>query len=88
MLPKNMVLYTIMEPCNKRLSGNKPCVKRIPRLRDSIKAVYIGIKKPEFIAQDVLVTGSKRLQNAGIQVSFVEVIEDRTLEVSLAGDEK
>ena len=46
-LPKNTVLYTTMEPCNKRLSGNKPCVDRILGLKGSIKAVYIGIKKPE-----------------------------------------
>jgi len=88
-LPKNTVLYTTMEPCNKRLSGNKPCVDRILRLSGSIKVVYIGIKEPEnFIDQSVLIVGRKRLQDAGIEVTFVEGMEDRILEVSTAGHEK
>lgn len=88
-LPKNTVLYTTMEPCNKRLSGNKPCVDRILGLSGSIKAVYIGIKEPEnFIDQSVLVVGRKRLQDAGVEVIFVDGMEDRILEVALAQHEK
>jgi pyrimidine deaminase RibD-like protein len=85
-LPENTVLYTTMEPCNKRLSGNRPCVDRILRLKASIKVVYIGIKEPEkFIDQSVLVVGRKRLEDAGIEVTFVEGMEDRILAVSTAG---
>jgi pyrimidine deaminase RibD-like protein len=85
-LPKNTVLYTTMEPCNKRLSGNKPCVDRILRLKDCIKTVYIGIKEPEnFIDQSILVAGRKRLVDAGVDVIFIEGMEDRILEVSMAG---
>ena len=51
-LPRNTVLYTTMEPCNKRLSGNKTCVERILRLNGAIEAVYVGIREPEkFIAK-------------------------------------
>lgn len=75
-----------MEPCNKRLSGNKPCVDRILGLRDSIKAVYVGIKEPEtFIEQGVLVAGRKRLEDAGIVVLFVGGMEEEILEVATAG---
>ena len=89
MLPKTTVLYTTMEPCNKRLSGNKSCVDRILGLSGSIKVVYIGVKEPEkFIDQSVLAVGRKRLQEAGVQVVFVEGMEDRILEVSTAGHEK
>jgi pyrimidine deaminase RibD-like protein len=88
-LPTNTILYTTMEPCNKRLSGNKPCVDRILRLKDCIKIVYIGIKEPEtFIDQSVLVVGRKRLQDAGVQVTFVEGMEDRIMEVATAGHVK
>ena len=88
-LPKNTVLYTTMEPCNKRLSGSKPCVDRILGLKDSIKVVYSGVKEPEsFIDQTVLILGRKRLQDAGVQVSFVEGMEDRILAVALAGHPK
>jgi pyrimidine deaminase RibD-like protein len=85
-LPKNTVLYTTMEPCNKKLSGNKPCVNRILRLEDCIKTVYIGIKEPEnFIDQSILVAGRNRLVDAGVDVIFIEGMEDRLLKVSLAG---
>jgi pyrimidine deaminase RibD-like protein len=85
-LPKNTVLYTTMEPCNKRLSGNRTCVERILRLNGAIKVVYVGIKEPEiFIGQNV---GRKRLEDAGVVVTFVGGMQDRILEVSTAGHEK
>jgi pyrimidine deaminase RibD-like protein len=85
-LPQSTILYTTMEPCNKRLSGNKACVDRILGLKDCIKAVYIGIKEPEnFIDQSVLSAGRKRMEDAGIEVIFVEGMEDRIMKVSLAG---
>lgn len=75
-----------MEPCNQRLSGNKLCVDRILRLRKAIKTVYIGLKEPEnFIDQSVLVVGRKRLPDAGIEVRFIEGMEEEILKVSLAG---
>jgi pyrimidine deaminase RibD-like protein len=85
-LPKNTVLYTTIELCNKRLSGNRTCVERILRLNGTIKVVYVGIKEPEtFIDQNV---GRKRLEDAGVAVTFVEGMQDLILEVSTAGYEK
>lgn len=85
-LPKNTVLYTTMEPCNERLSGNTTCVERILRLNGALKIVYVGINEPEtFIGENV---GRKRLENAGVVVMFVEGLQDRILEVSTAGHEK
>lgn len=82
-LPKNTVLYTTMEPCNKRLSGNRTCVERILKLSEMIKAVYVGIKEPEtFIGEN---TGRRRLEDADIIVQFVEGMDHRILEVSTAG---
>jgi len=82
-LPKNTVLYTTMEPCNKRLCGNRTCVERIIRLNGAIKVVYVGIKEPEvFVGEN---TGMKRLEEAGIRVHIVEGLQDRILEVSTAG---
>lgn len=78
-LPKNTVLYTTMEPCSKRsISGNRACVDRILSLKDSIRVVYIGMKhidQPE----DVLVEGRKRMRDAGVEVVFLEGMEDRIL---------
>lgn len=84
-LPKATVLYTTMEPCNKRLSGNRTCVERILRLNGAIKVVYVGIKEPEkFVGENV---GRKRLEDAGVVVTIVEGMQDRILEVSTAGHE-
>lgn len=85
-LPRNTVLYTTMEPCNERLSGNRTCVERILRLNGAIKCVYVGIKEPEkFIGEN---KGRKRLEDAGVVVKIVDGMQDRILEVSTAGHEK
>ena len=82
-LPRNTVLYTTMEPCNRRLSGNRTCVERILRLKGAIKIVYVGIREPEkFIGENL---GMKRLEEAGIEIKVVEGMQDRILEVSTAG---
>ena len=82
-LPKNTILYTTMEPCNKRLSGGRTCVERILRLEGAIKVVYVEIKEPDnFIGEN---TGIKPLQDAGVQVETVEGMKDRILEISLVG---
>ena len=70
MLPKNIVLYMTIEPCNKRLSRNRTYVERILRLKDAIKVVYIGIKEAEvFVGENV---GRKRLEDAGIEIVIVD----------------
>lgn len=85
-LPKNTVLYTTMEPCNERLSGNRTCVERILRLNGSIRAVYVGVVEPEtFIGQNM---GRKRLEDAGIQFTIVDGMQDQILEVATAGHDK
>lgn len=82
-LPPNTLLYTTMEPCNERLSGNRTCVERILTLSDKIKMVYVGIKEPGiFINQN---EGRRRLEDAGIRVELVEGMHDRILEISMAG---
>ncbi|AEO64413.1 uncharacterized protein THITE_123781 [Thermothielavioides terrestris NRRL 8126] len=69
-LPQNTVLYTTMEPCNERLSGNRTCVERILGLGDAIKVVYVGIREPDtFIKRN---EGIKRLEDAGIKVVVLD----------------
>jgi len=82
-LPINTVLYTTVEPCFKRLSGNIPCVQRILNLGKAIKTVYVGVKEPEnFVGEN---TGRKQLEAAGINVILVEGMEKEILEVATAG---
>ncbi|XWW95649.1 hypothetical protein V2A60_003615 [Cordyceps javanica] len=83
-LPPNTVLYTTMEPCNERLSGNTTCATRILRLNGAIKTVYVGIREPgTFIANN---DGQKRLEDAGVNVVYpVEHWRDRITAISTAG---
>lgn len=82
-LPDETVLYTTVEPCFKRLSGNLPCVQRILRLGKAVKIVYVGVKEPEkFVGEN---TGRKQLEDAGVKVVLVEGMEKEILEVATAG---
>jgi pyrimidine deaminase RibD-like protein len=85
-LPEYTVLYTTVEPCFKRLSGNLPCVDRILRLRKAIKIVYVGVKEPEkFVGEN---TGRSQLEDAGIRVVLVQGMENEILEVATAGHQE
>ena len=82
-LPSNLALYTTVEPCSKRLSGNLPCAERVRRLAGSLRTVYVGVTEPEtFVSQN---TGKQLLQDSGISVVAVPGLEATILEVATAG---
>ncbi|PBP27427.1 cytidine deaminase-like protein [Diplocarpon rosae] len=82
-LPEGTALYTTVEPCVKRLSGNLSCVERIIRLGNAIKTVYVGVKEPEkFVGENA---GRKQMEDAGIEVILVHGLEKEILEVATAG---
>ncbi|KAK2599241.1 hypothetical protein N8I77_011011 [Diaporthe amygdali] len=84
-LPQNLALYTTVEPCSHRLSGNIPCAERILHLAGVIKTVYVGVMEPKkFVAEN---TGRDALEKAGIQFIHVEGLEDEILSVAKAGHE-
>jgi len=89
-LPPNSVIYSTMEPCNLRLSGNLPCSDRIIRTRGKdgevrIKKVYIGVTEPEkFVGEN---RGRAKLEENGIQCILVPGLEDRILSVATTGHE-
>ena len=59
-------LYTTMEPCSKRLSGNRSCTSRI--LAAKVAKVVVGVQEPDkFVACE----GTKMLQDKGIVVEYV-----------------
>ncbi|EFQ30296.1 cytidine and deoxycytidylate deaminase zinc-binding region [Colletotrichum graminicola] len=78
-----LVLYTTMEPCSTRLSGNMPCAKRILQLRPLIKAVYVGVQEPEKFVRDN--TGRGALERAGIDFVHIKGLEGEILKVATAG---
>lgn len=82
-LPEGTVLYTTVEPCSERLSGNLPCVQRILRFGKAIGTVYVGVQEPEkFVAEN---TGRKALEEAGINVVPVQGMEAEILAVATGG---
>lgn len=84
-LPRELALYTTVEPCSKRLSGNLPCAERVLRLKGSIRTVYVGVLEP---SKFVVNTGIQALEEAGIQVVHVKGLEEEILQVATAGHEK
>jgi pyrimidine deaminase RibD-like protein len=89
-LPGSTVLYTTMEPCGVRLSGNMPCVDRIIRTRrtkdSGIKSVYHGIKEPDtFVGEN---KGRRKLEDAGIECCHVPGFEDEILRIATAGHQQ
>ncbi|EFY89796.1 hypothetical protein J3458_003423 [Metarhizium acridum] len=82
-LPARTVLYTTMEPCSHRLSGNTTCVERILKLKGVIRSVYVGIRQPSTFVR--CNDGMKRLQEAGIEVRITEDMKEYILNVSMAG---
>lgn len=90
-LPPNTAIYTTMEPCNLRLSGNLPCVDRIIKTKSKdgesvIKKVYLGVKEPEkFVGEN---QGRKKLEERGIECIHVSGLEEEILKVATAGHPK
>lgn len=80
----DVVLFTTMEPCWVRLSGNLPCVQRI--VRAGIKTVVSGVREPEkFVGEN---EGRKVLEEAGVKCIFQPGLEEEILAVATAGHSK
>jgi pyrimidine deaminase RibD-like protein len=87
----NATLYTTLEPCGKRLSGNKPCVQRIidTRKQDSrggIRKVVFGAKEPGTFVQDS--QSCQLLTEAGVEWEYVAGLENEILKVAMEGHEQ
>lgn len=86
-LAPTTVIYTTMEPCNKRSVGNEPCVDRIlgtlQGVNGGIKTVYLGVSEPDtFVGENA---GRSRLEAAGVVCIHVPGLETEILEVAKAG---
>jgi pyrimidine deaminase RibD-like protein len=70
---ESMTIYTTMEPCSKRLSGNLSCADRIVghnRNSDTeIVRVVVGVKEPKDFVSDC--HGCETLQKEHIEVLFM-----------------
>ncbi|KAK9322566.1 cytidine deaminase-like protein [Lipomyces orientalis] len=76
------VIYTTMEPCGERLSGNVPCVDRI--IRSGIfRTVKVGVIEPDTFIKDN--AGKQKLEAAGIRYVHVNGLERECLEAATRG---
>lgn len=74
-VPEGTVIYTTMEPCSERLSGNEPCVQRI--LKSCIKTVFVGVLEPDtFVANN---TGKQLLTEANVEYIHIPGYEEECL---------
>lgn len=89
-LPERAVLYTTMEPCDRRVSGNVPCTDRILSTKSGaaggIKTVYLGVTEPTTFIGDN--TGRTKLEEGGVQCVLVPGLENLILQVATAGHKR
>lgn len=84
----SLVLYTTMEPCNKRSSGLVPCTETIldfnqKPLTKGLTKVYYGVREPETFVEAN--EGKAKLGAHGIQLQHVPGLEKEIMEVATAG---
>ncbi|ANB12445.1 bifunctional DRAP deaminase/tRNA pseudouridine synthase RIB2 [Sugiyamaella lignohabitans] len=80
-VPAGTVIYTTMEPCSERLSGNLPCVDRI--LKTSIKTVFVGVVEPDtFVKKN---TGLAKLTEKKIEYIPITGIEEEAIKAATKG---
>ena len=86
-LPDRVALYTTLEPCSERLSGNLPCADRILAVGAArLPTVYVGVREPDKFVSDN--SSARKLKDAGIDVVHVPGLQKEILEVATAGHEK
>lgn len=87
----NIVLYTSLEPCGKRLSRNLACVQRIintrkQNLEGGIRKVVFGAKEPGTFVQNS--QSCRLLTEAGIEWEYLPDLEQEILSVAMEGHVK
>lgn len=88
-LPANTAIYTTMEPCVFRQSGNLPCVDRILGAHGTdrgIQTVYSGVLEPKAFVDNTI--GRGKLEAAGIKCIEVPGFANEILAVATAGHQK
>lgn len=85
------ILYTSLEPCSLRLSGNLPCVQRIIATRrgnsaGGIRKVIFGAKEPGTFVKDS--KSCQLLTEAGIDWEYIPELEEEILAIAMEGHVK
>ena len=86
----NVTLYTTLQPCSKRLSGNESCVQRINVTRSmnpmaGVRKVIFGAKEPETFVKDS--QACSMLEEGGVVWEYIGDMQDEILRVAMEGHE-
>jgi len=85
---KGCTLYTTMEPCSKRLSGNRSCTSRC--IAADVTRIVVGVREP---SKFVICEGTRVLREKGVVVDYLddEFLKYRCMEPNMflfPGEEK
>jgi tRNA pseudouridine synthase 8/2,5-diamino-6-(5-phospho-D-ribitylamino)-pyrimidin-4(3H)-one deaminase len=82
-VPPGTELYTTMEPCSLRLSGNEPCLDRVIKQNGNISSVFVGVMEPStFVKNNV---SYDKLTNAGINYIKVDGFDEEAVKIAAKG---
>jgi pyrimidine deaminase RibD-like protein len=72
---KKWIMYSTMEPCSTRLSGNRSCSDRL--IASGIRQVYVGVREPDHFVKSVV--GVENMVEKGIEVIHIPGLEEECL---------
>lgn len=72
---RKWIMYSTMEPCSTRLSGNRSCSDRL--IASGIRQVYVGVREPDHFVKAVV--GVENMVEKGIEVIHIPGLEDECL---------
>ncbi|CUS21633.1 LAQU0S03e07074g1_1 [Lachancea quebecensis] len=85
-VPPGSILYTTMEPCSFRLSGNEPCVDRIVAADKNIRTVFVGVMEPDTFVKNN--TSKTKLSQHEIDYVLIPGYEEECTKVAKKGHEE
>ncbi|KAF9909268.1 hypothetical protein EC991_008905 [Linnemannia zychae] len=72
---RKWIMYSTMEPCSTRLSGNRSCSDRL--IASGIRQVYVGVREPDHFVKTVV--GVENMVEKGIEVIHIPGLEAECL---------
>ncbi|RCK64980.1 Bifunctional protein RIB2 [Candida viswanathii] len=84
-VPEGTEIFTSMEPCSLRLSGNLPCVDRILETK-GIKTCFVGVLEPNIFVKNN--SSYQKLLDNGVEYIHIPGYEEQALEIAKRGHEK
>ncbi|KAF8940267.1 cytidine deaminase-like protein [Dissophora ornata] len=72
---KEWIMYSTMEPCSTRLSGNRSCSDRL--IESGVRRIFVGVREPDYFVKTVV--GVENMVEKGIEVVQIPGFEEQCL---------